>query len=161
MPWQRILPTERYDKSCPCWLPDLFSPVTLMDLWNRFFCFPPPTCCAMPALLCLLFLTSYPSHEWTGWSTPQVHSTLCHTYFFLEAWCRSLYSWENSRTDFMPLGILLTVYKFMFSFLCEFISFICVLLLVLLLIETLEGRSWTVFSFFAFSHRILSMLFRT
>ena len=41
----------------------------------------------------------------------------------------------------MPLGILLTVYKFMFSFLCEFISFICVLLLVLLLTETLEGRS--------------------
>lgn len=160
MPWQRILPTERYGKSCPCWLPDLFSPVTLMDLWNRFFCFPLPICCAMPVFLCLS-LTSYSSHEWTGWSTPK-STPLCATaYFFLEAWHRSLYSWENSRTDFMPLGILLTVYKFMFSFLCEFISFICVLLLVLLLVETLEGRSRTVFSFFAFSHRILSMLLRT
>lgn len=46
-----------------------------------------------------------------------------------------------SRTDFMPLGILLTVYKFVFSFLRALISFICVPLLVLLLIETLEGRS--------------------
>ena len=115
----------------------------------------------MLVFLYRLSLTSHSSHEWTGLSTSK-STPLCTTaYFFLEAWRKSLYSWENSRTDFMPLGILLTVYKFVFSFLREFISFICVLLLVLLLIETLEGKSWAVFSFFASLHRILSMLLRT
>lgn len=115
----------------------------------------------MLVFLYCLSLTSHSSHGWTGLSTSK-STTLCTTaYFFLEAWCKSFYSWENSRTDFRPLGILLTVYKFVFSFLREFISFICVLLLVLLPIETLEGRSWAVFSLFTSLHRILSMLLRT
>lgn len=93
----------------------------------------------------------------------QVCPTLCHSVLFSSSEPdSSLCSWENARIDFMPLGMLLTVNKFVLSTLCGFISFICALFYFHYWLRFLKARVELCFLFlFFFSHSILSMPLRT
>lgn len=109
-----------------------------------------------------LFITCHSSPKWAAPLPSLLHFMPQHSSLFLRAWLKSLCSWENPRIDFMPLGMLLTVYKFVFSILCWYIYFLFLCTLIFsLVIETLEGRSWAVFCFFPFSHSTLRMPLRT